>query len=144
MPIRVIVNGIDTVIPELRELPQTVERTVLLRMSQVAYDSAQRGIDRHHKTGALRRSLYNRAIPKGREVGNDPQAAQHARFVHWGTRQHDIRPKNKRALRWASGNGFVFARVVHHPGYRGDPYLLAAADDAIRQFASIVDVAFKE
>ena len=144
MAIRVIVSGVDTVIPELRELPKTAERTVLARMSQVAYDSAQKSIDTHHKTGALRRSLYNRTIPNGREVGNDPLAAPHAKFVHWGTKPHDIRPKNKSALRWVSGSAFVFSRVVHHPGYRGDPYLLAAADNAIRQFSALVDASFKE
>jgi hypothetical protein len=33
---------------------------------------------------------------------------------------------------------------VNHPGYRGDAYLARAADDAVRQFAAIVDRALKE
>lgn len=144
MPIRVIIAGDTAAITELRQLPEKLERAVLARMSVVAFDAALNGIDRHTKTGRLRASLYNRNIPGGREVGNDPQAAPHAVFVHWGTRPHEIRPKNKRALRWASGGAFVFARKVNHPGYRGDPYMISAADEAVRQFASIVDAAFKE
>ena len=61
-----------------------------------------RGAGRHFKTGALFRSLYNRSIPHGREVGHDPQAAPHALFVNFGTRAHRIYPKSKKALRWAA------------------------------------------
>jgi hypothetical protein len=64
--------------------------------------------------------------------------------VHWGTRPHKIRPKTKKALRWAQGGAFQFAREVNHPGYRGDPWMIRAADDAIRQFAAVIDTAFKD
>ena len=144
MPIRVLVSGVDVAVRDIRLLPKRVEQIVLARLAVVAFDAALAGIDRHTKTGALRRSLYNRLIPGGREVGNDPSIAAHARFVHWGTRPHVIIPKNKRALRWVSGNGFAFAGRVNHPGYRGDPYLINAADAAVRQYSAIVDAAFKE
>jgi hypothetical protein len=87
--------------------------------------------------------VFNRAIPNGREVGHDGQRAPHAEFVLFGTRPHIIRPKDKKALRWVSGNGFVFARVVNHPGYLGDNYLETAATDAIKAMPGIVDQAIK-
>ena len=142
MPITITVNGATTT--GLREIPAEASRLAILRLSQIAYDSAQKGAGAHNKTGALFRSLYNRAIPGGRMVGHDLSAAPHAVFVHWGTRPHKIRPKAKKALRWAQGGAFQFAREVNHPGYRGDAWMIRAADDAIRQFAAVIDTAFKD
>ncbi len=144
MTISLRLNGISEAVGTLRGLPERLERTVLLRMSQIAYDEAQRGADRHHKTGALRQSLFNRAIPNGREVGHDMQRAPHAVFVQFGTRPHVIRPKNKKVLRWAAGGKFVFAGEVKHPGYIGDAYLIRAATLAVREFRNILDQAIKE
>lgn len=141
------IAGLTDAIGKLNGIPQKLERSVLLQMSQIAYDSAQRGAGRHSKTGgtgALFQSLYNRQIPKGREVGHDPQRAPHALFVNLGTRPHIIEPKNKKALRWASGGRFFFAGRVKHPGYRGDAYMIAATTDAVRAFRAIVDQGMKD
>lgn len=141
------IAGATEAVGSLRNLPPSLERTTILRMSQVAYDAARRGAGRHSKaggTGALFQSLYNRSTPKGREVGHDPQRAPHAIFVNIGTRPHEIRPKDKKALRWAGGGVFHFAKVVKHPGYRGDAYMIEAATLAVREFRAIVDQATKE
>jgi len=137
-------EGLSEVTGSLRRLPAALEKSTILKMSQVAYDEAQKGAGRHVKTGALFQSLFNRAIPNGREIGHDPQRAPHAIFVQLGTRPHEIRPKNKKALRWASGNGFVFAGKVNHPGYIGDAYLFNAATLAVREFSRILDESLKE
>lgn len=144
MAIQIRVNGIDAANDQLRSLPEAIEASVIRQMAQIAYDSAERGADAHTKTGAMRQSLFARAIPKGREVGHDLQRAPHALFVQFGTRPHVIEPSKKKALRWPSGGAFAFAKRVNHPGYRGDAYLARAADDAVRQFAAIVDRALKE
>jgi hypothetical protein len=137
-------QGLEEARQTLQRLPAGLEKSTILRMSQVAYDEAQRGAGRHNKTGALFQSLFNRAIPGGREVGHDGNRAPHAIFVQLGTRPHVIRPKTKKALRWASGGKFFFAGKVNHPGYRGDAYLINAATLAVRQFSSILDAALKE
>lgn len=144
MAITVKVLGVEAVKSELLQLPPALEKSVIRQMAQIAFDAAYRDANSHSKSGKLTQSLFNRAIPNGREVGHDPTIAPHALFVHFGTRPHKIRPKEKKALRWAGPNGFIFAREVNHPGYRGDPYLNRAADDAIRRFSSIVDNAIKE
>ena len=144
MAIQIRVNGIDAAKGQLRPLPEAIEASVIRQMAQIAYDSAERGADAHTKTGAMRQSLFARAIPKGREVGHDLQRAPHALFVQFGTRPHVITPSKKKALRWPAGGAFAFATRVNHPGYRGDAYLARAADDAVRQFAAIVDRALKE
>ena len=137
-------EGLSDAVGTLRRLPAGLEKTTILRMSQVAYDEAQRGAGRHNKTGALFQSLFNREIPNGREIGHDPQRAPHAIFVQLGTRPHEIRPKNKKALRWSGGGKFFFAGKVNHPGYIGDAYLINAATLAVREFSRILDESLKE
>lgn len=144
MSIQIQINGVDALKGKILDLPKKLESSVLAQMSQIAYDRMQEGAGRHSKTGKLFASIYNRSIPHGREVGHDPQMAPHALFVNFGTKPHKIVPKTKKALRWAGGGKFFFAKSVNHPGYIGDNYTLAAADEAIRNFATIVDKALKE
>mgnify|MGYP001005245243 CR=1 FL=1 len=96
--ITIQVGESSKLIQSLRSISDNTERLTILQMSQVAYDDMQAGAGRHNKTGALFRSVYNRSIPKGREVGHDPGQAPHAIFVVMGTRPHEIRPKNKKAV----------------------------------------------
>lgn len=141
-------QGLSEATGTLRGLPEHLERGTINRMSQIAYDEAQRGAASHTKattTGALFQSLFNRSIPKGREVGHDLDRAPHAVFIQFGTRPHEIRPKDKKALRWVGAGGkFVFAGKVNHPGYRGDAYLINAATLAVREFATALDATLKE
>ena len=133
----------------LVEMPKEVQKKVLLRMSQVAFDKAKEGANRHFVTGALRQSLRNERAataldPNRRRVYHDANRAPHAVFVNFGTRPHVITPKNKKALRWATPSGFAFAKSVQHPGYKGDAYMVRAATEAIRSMRKIVDDAMKE
>lgn len=144
MPIKVTIPNTKEMLRELANIEPTVERVAIAGMSQIAYDAMLSGAERHHKKGALVQSTYNKPITGGREVGHDPQRAPHALFVVFGTRPHKIVPNKKKMLRWAGGGGFHFARFVNHPGYIGDPYVVRAADDAVRAFASIVDQAIRK
>lgn len=52
-------------------------------------------------------------------------------WVHDGTPPHQIRPRRTGGmLRFEVGGRIVFARVVNHPGYRGDPFLTNALRDS--------------
>ena len=73
-------------------------------------------------------------------------AAGAAIFLEGGTRPHTIRPRNARSLSWpanASGRRLsgrartnagrrIFARVVHHPGTKPQPFLLPGAVAAVK------------
>lgn len=142
--IEIEVNGVKELLGDLNQFPEKLQGKVMLGLSQKAYDEAQRGAGRHVVTGALFQSLYNRKIADGRQVGHDPGRAPHAAFVQFGTRPHTIAPKTKKALRWAGPNGFIFAKIVNHPGYIGDPYMIKAKDSALSIFQSIIDKAMKE
>lgn len=141
--IEINIEGLDAIRDTFKRLVPEVQQQVLNDMAQIAFDTAQRQADTHTKTGMLARSL--RLRPEGDSawiIDHNLQHAPHAVFVHWGTRAHVIRPRNKKALRWASGQGtgtqFVFARFVRHPGYAGDAWLVKAADEAVHQFDAIV------
>ena len=152
--IELTLEGLDRIRAEFARLVPEVQTQVLRGLAQVAFDAAQDQVDTHTQTGALARSLRLKSDGKGGWiVGHDQQMAPYAPFVHWGTRAHEIRPREKKALRWVgekgaitrnaqgrfvSGTKFVFARFVRHPGYEGDPWLVKAADEAVRQFDAIV------
>lgn len=144
MPISIRMTGAQEMVRALQGYPPHLEIRTIERLSQVTYDEAFRGAGRHNRSGALLQSLYNRAVAKGRAVGHDRQRAPHALYVNMGSMPHIIRPKHRKALRWAHGGRFRFAKLVRHPGYRGDGYVFLAADAAVRQFASIVDAVSRE
>ena len=134
--ITITLNGVE-VDKRLSLVPEKLSHAVILEMSQIAFDHMQKGADRHTKTGAMFQSVYNRAIPNGREIGHDTDRAPHAVFVVLGAKPHKIQPKKRKALRWAGPGGFIFAKWVNHPGYKGDNYTETAANEAIRRMAEI-------
>lgn len=137
------IEGLEQVRQSFAKLVPETQQQVLNGLAQVAFNTAQQQADTHTQTGALARSL--RLRPEGESawiIDHDLQHAPHALFVHWGTRAHLIKPRDKKMLRFPVGQGggthFVFARFVKHPGYAGDPWLVQAADEAVKQFDSIV------
>ena len=101
------------------------------------------------KTGQLEKAVVYE-VDAGKAEGVislDENTAYYAPFVHQGTRPHEIRPRNKLALRWPEGDHFVFAKRVHHPGTGKDPFLYEAADRSREEinaiFARHVDEAFR-
>lgn len=145
MPITIKIDGADTLRATLPEIPKTMERIVIARMSEIAFDAMEKGASRHRVTGALLQSLYNREVPGGRQVWHDPQRAPHAAFVVFGTKDHSVAPVNKKALRWVGPSGkFFFSKGHKVRGIVEDRYDETAADEAIKAFGKIVDDALKE
>ena len=62
-------------------------------------------------------------------VGSD---VEYAPMVNDGTRPHIIRPRRAKALKFTVGGRTVYARVVHHPGTRANPFLDKALADVAR------------
>lgn len=77
----------------------------------------------------LRYTIVKRVIPNAHggpmiRVGSDSPIA----FIHHeGTKPHIIRPRTAKFLRFPAnggmGGGFVYAKVVHHPGTRPNRFL---------------------
>lgn len=73
--------------------------------------------------------------------------AAYAAPVHEGSKPHDIRPRRRKALRFAPGAGatltgrprrgaqVVFAKRVRHPGNKPNPFMLRGLRNAIEKFS---------
>lgn len=64
------------------------------------------------------------AHPIGIVVSDHPASI----FVLHGTKPHDIRPRSGGVLVFVpkGGGNKIFAKIVHHPGYKGNNFLLKA------------------
>ena len=117
------IDGVDGLKTRLSRYPDAAE-PALRRAGDEIFERIFRAADQHTKTGALARSIKNSFRGGEYRIWHDAQHAPHAAFVHWGSRAHVIKPKQRKALRWPIGGGFVFARWVKHPGYAGDQYVV--------------------
>ena len=58
----------------------------------------------------------------------------HTKLVHDGSRPHTIQPVPSRRpggyLRFVQNGRVRYAKIVYHPGFRGDPFLTKALRDA--------------
>lgn len=120
----------------LSKARKTMARTWALQTTKLA----KQNFRPHKKTGTTSRTIAPRNVS---EHGAEVSAGAAAVFIEGGTRAHDIRPKRARALRFATGSGVrlsgrprkgagvVFAKRVHHPGTKADPFLEPAAKEAL-------------
>ena len=129
MKVGVQVTGAAEVRAELQRIGSLPAKALASAAVDVE-DLAEESAAVHNKTGRLVRSLVRKRDGDGWLIGHDGQHAPHALFVHWGTKPHKIKPRTKKALRWAAGGVFRFAQGVNHPGYKGDPYFVRAAREA--------------
>lgn len=131
--------GTDAIRRKLEQIGDALAKRALAETAEEIEGNIGDWAGRHTKpggTGALFRSIVARPLGDGSqwEIGHDLQAAPHALFVHWGTKPHKIKPKNKKMLRFPVGGQFAFAREVNHPGYKGDPWLADQAAEAPKIF----------
>jgi len=99
--------------------------------------------------GNLKTDIKARNVSaEGVAIGNTLKAS-YAKFVHFGTKAHTIKPKNKKALAKQIGkNSYImYGKKVNHPGTKANPYLLNAfkiyqtgggLDRALKDFAQDV------
>lgn len=106
------------------------------RISRFGIAAARRNAARHKKTGEMEREMRARVI--GAEGVEFYDTAPQALFIEEGTPAHVIRPKNAKALRFFGPTGQpVFAREVHHPGTKADPFLEPAIADGAQVWEGI-------
>lgn len=150
MKVTIQLSGIEDTRQMLKKVGEASKRALMLTAIDVE-DMAHVSATKHEAnkrpgvktSGRLSRSLVRFRDGDDWVVGHDEQHAPFAKYVQWGTRPHDIRPKNKKALRWPVAVGFRYAKVVHHPGYKGDAYFFEAARQAPLRFAAHLDEIIK-
>ena len=132
-------SGTEAIRRKLEQIGDKLAKRALAETAEEIEENVGEWAGRHTRpggTGALFRSIIARPLGDGSqwEIGHDLQVAPHALFVHWGTKPHKIKPKNKKMLRFPVGGKFAFAREVNHPGYKGDPWLADQAAEAPKIF----------
>lgn len=91
--------------------------------------------------GRLRDSIrYEHRVGGGSARLTFTANTPYARFVLHGTGPHIIRPRKARALRWQGSGGTRFARVVHHPGTKPNPF----PERAIRPLLPLIQRRYRE
>ena len=133
---------------EIRGIPQlrarieaiTPNRNLLQKVALLAVREQKLLAPR--KTGNLSRTIRLGALTPTR--AETVATAHYAAYVERGTRPHEIRPRNRKALRWAAdgasarlsgtprtGGRVRFAKRVQHPGTRAQPFMVPGAKKAI-------------
>lgn len=120
-----------------------------LKLRKAIRNALERSISAIHHTAATKHAYMTRTGNLDRSITSemlsdnsatvflDNKVAPYGAYVHNGTAAHIIRPRNKRILRWAGKGGFVFAKAVNHPGFKGDPFLVNALNENMKTIEKI-------
>lgn len=81
-------------------------------------------------TGKTRRAMRVRNASQRRATVVGSHVAY---FIDKGPKAHDIKPRKFSALKFQKGGSTLFARQVHHRGYRARPFRQRTADEAMRR-----------
>lgn len=134
-------------VPRVRLDRAALSRTIRGASRNELDESARRVLNRAKvlapvDTGRLRASIRieSRRTFTLRTVYTIGSDVFYAPYVNDGTRPHLIRPKTKQALKFTIGGRTVFAKVVHHPGTRANPFL----DRALREVAAARGYTFRQ
>ena len=146
-------SGETELYEQLQRISEVISKSFWINVQEEAEDTLLKNVRPHFVTGRLERNSYVDIIPNGVELGvrNNGMMVDwrggrinYGAFVEYGTRPHTIKPKDKKALRWASGGGFVFAKKVNHPGYKGDSFLRNAAEETFNNLNKIFKKTLQE
>ncbi len=123
-----------------RRLKAIGDTRPLLRTIQLdAVAEAKKRVPR--RTGHLARSIGPGSLTGSSAIVH--ARTNYAPIVELGSRPHVIKPKNKRVLAWPAGGTRlsgrartgsgrrIFARIVHHPGTKPQPFLVPGAIAAL-------------
>jgi hypothetical protein len=133
--IKCSVTKINLILETLvQDLPGEIVPEFVEKLADAALDNAYKRAP--WRSGFLAMSLTKKVDGNTAQV---TPTASYAAFVSLGTRPHEIRPRNGKALAFPGGQlgGMVFAAVVNHPGTQPNPYLQLAAQDTREQALEI-------
>lgn len=134
----------------LEELPRALDRRLLAALSLLADDVVVRAKETKLFVGSPAQTLRNsidRTSPegsfsKGEDISIEVFAgAPHAIFVELGTREHVVRPRFRKSLRWPVEGGFAFAKSVKIPAQPPRPFMQTALDEVTPRMESELQVA---
>ena len=128
----VSVSGANAVVARMDKIQSTLRSRLQEAMEISVRDIQERARDNHRfitRNGDAERSIDKQVSGSGDSVvGVVGTTRLITIYLHQGTPAHIIEPRTKKALRWAAGGDFVFAKRVQHPGIKKDPFIFNAAD----------------
>jgi hypothetical protein len=144
-------------VPELKARIKAItpDERLMRRLAVAVTGEAKRLAPR--RTSNLSRSIVVGHV--GSDTAQVKATANYAAYVELGTRAHEIRPRNAKALRFAPGRGarltgtprrgaknIIFAKKVRHPGTKAHPFMAPAIKAAARAagFAAAIIKAWNE
>ncbi|WP_457567889.1 HK97 gp10 family phage protein [Desulfurobacterium sp.] len=85
------------------------------------------------RTGHLQQSIHPDFSRVNEGRAEIVAGVSYAPFVEFGTRPHLIRPRRRKSLRWATEEGYIFAKLVRHPGSRPYPFFRTAIEEGLEE-----------
>lgn len=71
-------------------------------------------------------------------IGTVRNTASYAAAVEFGSKPHVIEPRDKKVLSFMADGKRIFAKIVHHPGFAGIPFLRGAMYSSKRRILELL------
>lgn len=143
----VSVSGVDAVESRMDSIHNNLRSRLEEAMAISVRDVQERARANHRfttRTGEAERSIEAKVSGSGDSITGEVGTTRLITiYLHQGIKAHDIEPRSKKVLRWASGGKFVFAKRAHNPGIKKDPFIFnaeeAEAGAIKRRFDDIIE-----
>jgi len=143
------IDGIDAINKKLRSLDRDLAHELIKDVTKDAYRNIKKRALKHYVTGTMEDNIFFHVSKSKLEgaVGIDDNGMMvewkgkdinYALFVLLGTKPHNIKPKEKKVLRYNNIGEFVFAKSVKHPGYKGDDFMEKGLQDTMNNLDSTI------
>jgi hypothetical protein len=112
-------------------------------LSKIAWtyvEETKRNIQRKRlfrsRTGNLLQSII--AVPESDTrvvifgAGTEDSFLEYGKYLEFGTKPHVIKPRERKALKIPTSNGFIFRKKVHHPGIRARHYFFGNYEEKMK------------
>lgn len=133
------VSDLDGYIRHLGDAPAKAEKLTKVVVKKIAFDTVTLAQNKVPvDTGNLKNTIGQDFDDDGLGFEAGP-TANYGADVEYGTRAHEIRPRNAKALHWVDSEGQdQFRRRVWHPGTQPQPYMRPAFDEAIKPLDNVM------
>jgi len=153
---KVVLSDVESTFEHLDKLLRRGKFETVVAITEDVYKNAKKNIEPHthgpHEVSGSRlennldmRVHKNEGDPYGEVfiqsdgmlVNWDNKSINYALFVHFGTKDHKVKPRKKKALRWATVEGFVFSKGHKVSGIKADPFMYNALDETMKNIDKI-------
>jgi len=122
------ISELETLISKLSDkklLARAASNSLFNASQYIAGESVKDNNHRYKtRTGTLGNSVTNTVKGLSSEILIDLKRAPYGLFVYEGTKDHVIKPKNKKALSWVQGNQRFFSKGHKVKGWKADTFIL--------------------